>query len=154
VKLALPRGRSALVLLVRLGLAAMLAYAGASKLLGPASFAEDIQNYRVLPDAWAGPLALGLPVLELVVAAGLILPSHAAGASLLSGLLLLGFAAAMAQAKVRGIDLECGCFGGHSRVSWSKVSLNVGLAALAFAAAAVHVARARDSGEQLVSPPG
>ena len=151
--LALPRGRAALVLLVRLGLAAMLAYAGASKLLGPASFAEDIQNYRVLPDAWAGPLALGLPVLELVVAVGLILPSHAAGASLLSGLLLFGFAAAMAQAKLRGIDLECGCFGGHSRVSWLKVGLNVGLAALAFAVAAMHVARARDSGVQLASPP-
>jgi len=153
VKGAPPRARSVFVLMVRVGLAAMLAYAGASKLLGPATFAEDIQNYRLLPDAWAGPLALGLPVLELVVAAGLILPSHAGGASLLSGLLLLGFAAAMAQAKLRGIDLECGCFGGHSRVSWLKVGLNVGLSALAFAVAARHVARARDSGARQVSPP-
>lgn len=150
----LPQGGSALVLLVRVGLAVMLAYAGASKLLEPAAFAEDIQNYRALPDAWAGPLALGLPVLELVVAVGLVVSSHAAGASLLSGLLLLGFAAAMAQAKLRGIDLECGCFGGHSRVSWWKVGLNVGLSALAFMAAALHVARARESRQKAASPPG
>lgn len=150
----LPQGGSALVLLVRVGLAVMLAYAGASKLLEPAAFAEDIQNYRALPDAWAGPLALGLPVLELVVAVGLVVSSHAAGASLLSGLLLLGFAAAMAQAKLRGIDLECGCFGGHSRVSWWKVGLNVGLSALAFMAAALHVARARESHQKAASPPG
>ena len=121
--------------LVRLGLAALLAYAAVSKLLDPAAFAEDIQNYRVLPEAWAGPLALALPVLELVVAAALLSASHGSGASLLAGVLLLTFALAMAQAKVRGIDLECGCFGGHSRVSWTKVALNVGLAALAFGAA-------------------
>ena len=136
-----PTWLSALSWTVRLGLAALLAYAGTSKLLDPAAFAEDIQNYRALPDTWAGALALGLPVLELVIAAGLLLPSHAAGASLLSGVLLLGFAAAMAQAKVRGIDLECGCFGGQSRVSWWKVALNVGFAALALAVTVRELSR-------------
>jgi hypothetical protein len=137
-----PRGLpSAASWALRVGLAALLAFAGAGKLLDPAAFAEDIQNYRALPDAWAGALALGLPVLELVIAAGLLLPSHAAGASLLSGLLLLGFAVAMAQAKVRGIDLECGCFGGQSRVSWWKVLLNVGLAGLALTVMASELHR-------------
>lgn len=128
---------------VRAGLAAMLGYAGAGKLLDPAAFAEDIQNYRALPDAWAGAVALGLPVLELVVAAGLLVPSHASGAALLSGLLLFGFATAMAQAKMRGIDVECGCFGGEARVSWWKVGLNVGLACMALTVAAFELSRAR-----------
>jgi hypothetical protein len=131
--------------LARVGLAALLAYAGASKLLDPSAFAEDIQNYRALPDAWAGALALGLPVLELVVALGLLVPSHASGASLLSGALLLGFALAMAQAKLRGIDLECGCFGGQSRVSWWKIGLNVGLAAVALAVTAFELSRMREA---------
>ena len=130
----------ALVAIVRVGLAALLAYAGVSKLLDPAALAEHIQNYRVLPDAWAGGLALGLPVLELVVVVGLLGGSHAAGAALLSGVLLSAFALAMAQAKLRGIDLECGCFGGHSRVSWWKVGLNTGLGALAFAMVAAGTA--------------
>jgi len=125
------RARAALGLAVRVGLAGLLAYAGISKLLDPSGFAEDIQNYRVLPDAWAGLLALGLPALELVVAVGLLSRGHARGGALLSGVLLLTFAAAMAQAKLRGIDLECGCFGGHSRVSWLKVSVNTALAGLA-----------------------
>jgi hypothetical protein len=117
--------------LLRIGLGAVLAYAGVLKLLEPAAFAEDIQNYRLLPDAWAGPLALGLPVLELVIAVGLLLPSHVSGAGLLSGLLFTTFALAMTQAKLRGIDLECGCFGGTSRVSWLTVALDLGLAGLA-----------------------
>ena len=121
---------------VRLGLAGLFAYAGASKLLDPQGFAEDLQNYRALPDAWAGMLAVALPMLELVVAAGLLATSHAGGAALLSGLLLAAFAGAMAQAKLRGIDVECGCFGGASRVSWWKVALDLGLAAAAFAVAA------------------
>ena len=125
------RVRVALGLAVRLGLAGLLGYAGLTKLLDPSAFAEDLQNYRLLPDAWAGALALGLPALELVVAGGLLLPGHARGGALLAGLLLLTFALAMAQAKVRGIDLECGCFGGHSRVSWLKVGANTALAALA-----------------------
>ena len=128
---------------VRIGLAALLAYAGASKLLDPAAFAEDIQNYRALPDAWAGPLALGLPLLELTVAGGLLTASHGSGAALISGLLLVAFAAAMAQAKLRGIDLECGCFGGHSRVSWLKVALNGGFALLSFGVAFAHAVRGR-----------
>ena len=47
--------------------------------------------------------------------------------------MLVAFAAGMAQAKLRGIDLECGCFGADStqKVSWSKVALNVALAILA-----------------------
>jgi hypothetical protein len=38
----------------------------------------------------------------------------------------------MAQARLRGIDLDCGCFGtaGDSPVSWNKVALDVGLAIL------------------------
>ena len=137
-----------IALLARLGLAALLAYAGGSKLLDPAAFAEDIQNYRALPEAWAGPLALALPVLELVVAAGLLTAGHAGGASLLTGALLLVFAVAMAQAKLRGIDLECGCFGGHSRVSWWKVGANLGLALLAFLLALRAVPRATVAGHE------
>jgi hypothetical protein len=69
------------------------------------------------------------------------MPSHVGGAALLSGLMLASFAAAMAQAKLRGIDVECGCFGGASRVSWWKVGLNLALALSAFAVAAGYASR-------------
>jgi uncharacterized membrane protein YphA (DoxX/SURF4 family) len=115
----------------RLALAALFAYAALSKLADPAAFARDIANYHLLSDALSGWAAVLFPVCELVIALGLLLPSHARGAALLAALMLVGFAFAMGQARLRGIDLACGCFGGEARVSWGKVLLDLGLAGLA-----------------------
>jgi len=119
--------------LIRLGLAALFLWTGAQKLVDPGSFAAAIANYRVLPDALVGVAAVGLPVLEIVIGAALLWPTYAQGAAVLVAALLVLFAAAMAQSKLRGIDLDCGCFGADqsSQVSWLKVTVNVGLAMLA-----------------------
>lgn len=119
--------------LIRVGLAALFIWTGAQKLVEPGAFAAAIANYRVLPDALVGIAAVSLPVLELVVGAALLWPLYAQGASLIVAALLFVFAAAMAQSKARGIDLDCGCFGAAqtSQVSWLKVTLNLGLAMLA-----------------------
>ncbi len=125
-------GNSIAHALVRIGLSALFLWTGFEKLGDPAAFAEAIANYRVLPDALAGLAAVALPVLELVVGLGLLVPSHARGGAMLSAGLLFMFAAAMAQSKLRGIDLDCGCFGAaqSSQVSWGKVAVNVALAIL------------------------
>ncbi|MDH5672214.1 MAG: hypothetical protein OEZ06_08700 [Myxococcales bacterium] len=117
--------------LARLLLSGIFLYTGVTKLADPGALATDIANYRLLPEALAGPAALLLPVLELVVGAALLSRSHLAGGGALAGALLLAFAAAMAQAKLRGIDLNCGCFGAgvESQVSWAKVGIDVALAA-------------------------
>lgn len=117
----------------RIGLAGLLLWASVSKLGDPAAFAQDISHYRVLPAALVGPLALLLPALECVVAVALLTRPYFAGAALLSGLMLAIFAVAMAQAKLRGIDLACGCFGNEAAapVSWTKVAFDGALAMLA-----------------------
>jgi uncharacterized membrane protein YphA (DoxX/SURF4 family) len=117
--------------LARLGLSGMFLYAGVLKLLDPAGLAQDVSHYRLLPDAIAPWLALTLPVLEVVTALALLTPRYVRGGAGLCALMLALFAAAMAQAKLRGIDLACGCFGDDSQqVSAAKVALNVGLAIL------------------------
>ena len=72
-------------------------------------------------------------MLELVAGLALLVPAYTRGAALLCASLLGTFAIAMAQSKLRGIDLECGCFGAASeaRVSWTKVTLDLALAMLA-----------------------
>ena len=125
------RVERALDWVVRLGLAGMFAYAGATKLGSAAELARDIVNYRVVPEPVAAWGSLFLPVLELVLAAGLCIPGHVRGAAALGAGLLVVFAAAMAQAKLRGIDLACGCFGGNSQVSWFKVAVDLALAGVA-----------------------
>lgn len=119
-------------LTLRFFFSALFLYTGALKLADPGGFAADIANYRMLPEALVGPLALALPVFELVIGVAFLLASHARGAALLSALLLTVFAVAMAQAKLRGIDLDCGCFGAseQSQVSWTKVTLDLVLAML------------------------
>ncbi len=133
MRLRAPAPPRALRLLVRLGLAALFVYAGAAKLADPASFAQEIGNYRVLSDTLGRALAVGLPVLEVVAGLGLLTGTYMRGAAALCGLMLLAFAGAMAQAKLRGINLECGCFGASAKlqVSWAKVTLDLLLAMLA-----------------------
>ena len=107
--------------------------AAVPKLLDPGGFAADILNYRVLPEALVGHAALYVPAFELAVGLALLWPRYQRGAALLSTLMLLVFAVAMAQARVRGIDLSCGCFGAafESKVSWWTVARSSGLAVIA-----------------------
>lgn len=118
---------------IRVGFFALFLWAGSLKLLDPSAFAQDISHYRVVPDKLVPALAVGLPVLECVVALALLTRAYLRGAAWLGAGMLALFAGAMAQAKLRGIDLDCGCFGRDitDPVSWGKVALNTGLAMLA-----------------------
>lgn len=120
------------VLAARLALAAVFAFAAIPKLGDAAAFARDIDNYHLLPVEWAATAAVMMPPLELVVALALLLGVHARGASLISAGMMLVFAAAMAQAMARGIDLDCGCFGSAlaMHVSGWSILRNVVLASL------------------------
>jgi putative oxidoreductase len=125
--------RELLPLMARLCIAAVFLWAALPKLANPAAFAADVQNYRVLPEAWVGQIALLVPVFELVLALGLLLPGYQRGAALLATCMLAVFSVAMAQARMRGIDLSCGCFGAafEAKVSWWTVTRSALLAALA-----------------------
>lgn len=116
----------ALVLALRLVVAAVFLVAALPKIADPASFATDIDNYRIVPDAMIGPIAVGLPLLEALVGVALVTGLHARGAAIVASGMLVLFAIGMVQAIVRNIDLDCGCFGHvvETRVSWLTVTRN------------------------------
>jgi uncharacterized membrane protein YphA (DoxX/SURF4 family) len=120
------RGR-ALVLALRFVVAAVFLTAALPKIGDPTTFATDIDNYRMLPDALIGPFAVGVPLLEALIGLALVTGVYARGAAVLASGLLVAFAIAMVQAIVRGIDLDCGCFGHvvETRVGWLSVMRNV-----------------------------
>jgi uncharacterized membrane protein YphA (DoxX/SURF4 family) len=120
-----------LLWVLRVVLAGVFAYAALPKLLDPGEFAAAIQNYRAVPDSLAGHIALFIPVFELVIAIGLLVSPYTPGAALLATLMLVVFGVAMAQARWRGIDLSCGCFGAvlEAKVSWLTVARTLGLSA-------------------------
>jgi uncharacterized membrane protein len=114
-------------------LAAVFASAGAGKLAEREAFAGVVHNYRLLPEALERPVAMMLPVLELLLAAGLLLGVTRPTAALGAALLLLVFAGAMAINLVRGRrNIDCGCFmtALRQRLSWGLVARNLLLVAV------------------------
>lgn len=108
-----PRIRVALVWLARLGAAATFVIAAVPKIADLETFATDIDNYRVFPTWSVNLLAAFVPMLEVVGAAALVSGRQRwvrAGAIVLGGL-TVAFIALIASVLVRGIDLQCGCFG-------------------------------------------
>jgi putative oxidoreductase len=112
-------------------LAGIFIYAGALKALDPVQFATDIDNYKILPWPVSVALAFYLPWLEIFCALGLVFRFLYRGAvSILTASILI-FTLATIAAKVRGLDITCGCFG-HASQNWSfRAHLITNLAILA-----------------------
>jgi putative oxidoreductase len=106
-----PARRGIVELALSVGVAAVFLYAGALKVWDPVTFAGDINNYRILPYAFSTRLAFYLPWLEILCAVALISGRLATGATALLAGMTVVFIGATAAAKIRGIDLNCGCFG-------------------------------------------
>jgi putative oxidoreductase len=93
-------------------------YAGAIKVLDPVQFAIDIDNYKILPWTVSVGLAFYLPWLEMFCGVALILRRlYLGGLSILTALVAV-FLVATIAAKVRGLDITCGCFG-HASQNWN-----------------------------------
>jgi putative oxidoreductase len=93
-------------------------YAGAIKVLDPVQFAIDIDNYKILPWTISLGLAFYLPWLEIFCGLALILRRlYLGGLSILTAL-VAAFLVATIAAKVRGLDITCGCFG-HASQNWN-----------------------------------
>lgn len=118
---------------MRAGLSGLLLYAAIPKVMDLGAFAEQVDNYRMIPPTILPFFSAAVPSLEIVAAAALLTPWLARGAALASAGLFASFSIAMAQALLRGIDLDCGCFGADasSSVSWLTVIRSALLGALA-----------------------
>jgi len=112
-------------------LAGIFIYAGALKALDPVQFASDIDNYKILPWPVSVALAFYLPWLEIFCALALVFRFLYRGALSILMVLVVTFTLATIAAKIRGLDITCGCFG-HVSQHWSFPShLATNLAILA-----------------------
>ena len=98
--------------------AGIFIYAGAIKALDPVQFASDIDNYKTLPWPVSVALAFYLPWLEIFCGFSLVVRSLYRGALSLLTALILVFTLMTIAAKLRGLDITCGCFG-HASQNWS-----------------------------------
>lgn len=87
-------------------------WAGWLKVQDPGMFLLNIRGYQLLPDPFAAWLALTLPWLEILAGAAVFSGWFWRGGLLLLNALLVVFAAVLIISMIRGLDVECGCFGG------------------------------------------
>lgn len=97
--------------LVRIVLVALFVFAGATKAYDPGAFAIEIQRYQIVPWMMGALISVYLPWLEMLAGALLLLKRFERGALLVITLLLLVFTVALASAMLRGLSIDCGCFG-------------------------------------------
>ena len=104
------------VLAVRWILGGVFIIAGLPKVLDPSSFAQSIDNYRMLPYIGVMLMAILLPWFEIILGLALITGRYWRGAALWTIALYAVFIIALGSAYIRGLDIYCGCFSatGHT----------------------------------------
>jgi hypothetical protein len=97
---------------LRWALGLSLLGAGVAKLMHPAEFAAELLDYRVplTPLVWS-LVAACLPWLEVILGLGLLLNFWAETVRPLVVALAGVFVLMLFQAVLRGLPLDCGCFG-------------------------------------------
>ena len=103
---------TALAVLARLVTGVVWIWAGAAKITHPYEAVLAVRAYQLLPTGLADTIGHTLPILEIVVGAALVLGLLTRGAAVVSGLLFLAFIIGIASAWARGLQIDCGCFGG------------------------------------------
>lgn len=103
--------------LARLVLAGVWAAAGLTKVGNPASTVRAVRAYQILPESAVHTVGYALPFVEFALALLLLLGIANRAAAAASTVLLLLFIAAVASAGLRGLNIDCGCFGGGGAVA-------------------------------------
>ncbi len=85
-------------------------YASWDKITQADRFADIVHDYDMLPLLFVNAFALMMPWTELVVGATLIVGVWRRASGLLATALTVSFMVAIAQAEIRGLEIECGCF--------------------------------------------
>lgn len=115
--------------------------AGVLKLPDPAESVRAVRAYQILPETLVPAIGYGLPILEVAIGALLILGIAVRVSAVISACLLAAYIIGIASAWSRGLQIDCGCFGGGGEIASAdtrypqEIARDVGLTALAVALA-------------------
>lgn len=103
-------------LVARLVTGAVWVVAGAAKLPDPAASVRAVRAYDLLPEAIVPTVGHALPLVEVVLGVCLLLGLLTRPAAVVSAVLFVAFVVGIAAAWARGLEIDCGCFGGGGRL--------------------------------------
>ncbi len=86
--------------------------AGLLKLPDPAGSVRAVRAYQLLPEAVVPVVGYALPVIEVLVGLSLIVGLLVRLGGVLSAVLFVAFIVGISAAWARGLQIDCGCFGG------------------------------------------
>jgi uncharacterized membrane protein YphA (DoxX/SURF4 family) len=101
----------------RLVLGGVLVVAGWLKISSPDDAVRAVQAYQILPQSLTHAVGYGLPLLEILVGVLLVLGLGTRWAAVVGGALMVVFIIGIASVWVRGLSIDCGCFGGGGTTS-------------------------------------
>ena len=104
-------------IIFRFILGAIFIFSGIMKLLDPAKFYGDIQGFEMIGNQSAFLAAYIIPWLEVGCGFAFLVRCQYRGALAIYTTLMIVFTAALVSALARGLDLNCGCFGGSTDIN-------------------------------------
>jgi len=99
-------------LVARLVVGGVWIAAGVLKLPDPAESVRAVRAYQLLPESVVPTVGYGLPVLEVCIGALLVVGIGTRVIASLSAALFVVFIIGISAAWARGLQIDCGCFGG------------------------------------------
>jgi len=123
------------LLVLRVLLGVVFIYAGILKLGNPLAFADSIASFQMLPGLAISLFALAMPPFEVIAGILLIIGRWSRPASFCIAVLCVIFGVALLQALLRGLEVDCGCFG-SGEPSTFKMGMSLGRDLLLLAGAA------------------
>jgi len=125
----------------RVFVAAIFIYASFDKIAHPPQFARSVLNYEFFPVWSVNLIAIMVPWIELIVGILLLVGLFTYASNLVVFGMLCFFFVLIAQALMRGLEIDCGCFSVHLTgqiMDWTYLVRD-----LLFIACSVHVFTAR-----------
>ncbi len=116
-----------LTLLIRIILGLVFIISSIEKIIDPESFAVSITNYRIFPIFAVNFVAIIVPWVELITGLFVLFGFVIKESSFIVNIMLIIFIILIASAFIRGLDIECGCFGtlDGQKVGLQKIIENV-----------------------------
>lgn len=99
---------------LRFTLGGLFLYAGVMKSANPEMFAESIAAFDILPTRLVNLVAHSLPLMEALLGFMMVIGWKLRAASLGITLLAIVFLVVIGQAVLRGLPVDCSCFGAPS----------------------------------------
>lgn len=115
--------------IIRFVIGFVFIFAGVEKISDPAAFAEAINNYKILPSFLINFFAIAIPWIEVITGILLIFDKFVKENAVIYTSLMTLFTLMVFVAVLRGLDIDCGCFGtaDAQTVGLAKIMENIGL---------------------------